>query len=265
MAIPYWLLRDEAYTPRPDRDAFIHRTTRSLLRALGALRRRTGGGSARGGPDARIGLASTFLVVLLVSLSRSTLFLATAGTLFLVILCFQRAETIRDVLSASLPAGLFVLAVALPSAFWGNTAGVVRLVLKVLICVGRVRFFSAVTEWRQITRSLAVCRVPDLFILVLDTTLRSIALLGEVSLALLDALRLRSVGSNREKTAALSGIAGTVFLKARELTEDMQAAMECRGFTGSYRMAREPRPRVRDCLPLLVVALLAGVFVVTGG
>jgi cobalt/nickel transport system permease protein len=192
------------------------------------------------------------------------LFLSCAGTLFLVVLSLHRGEVIRDVLKSSIAAGLFTLVIMLPSAFWGNAAGAARLTVKVLICAASVRFFSATTEWRRVTRALASYRVPDIFILVLDITLRSLALLGEHSLALLYALRLRSVGRNQAKTRALSGIAGTLFLRSRQMMEDMQAAMECRGFTGTYRTARAPGLRVFDCVPLLVGALVIGAFILMG-
>ena len=264
MAAPDWLLRDEAYAPRPDRDAFIDKSIHALLRLLGLLRRRTDDRGKRGRIDPRVALASTFTLILLVSLSRSSLFLACVGTLLLVVLSLHRGEIIWDVARSSLAAGLFTLAIMLPSAFWGNTAGAARLTVKVLISVASARFFSATVEWRNVTRALAAFRVPDLFILVLDITLRSLALLGGLSLSLLYALRLRSVGRNPAKTHALSGIAGTLFLRSQKTTEDMHAAMECRGFTGSYRTGRAARLRVLDCLPMALNGALICLFAFTG-
>jgi cobalt/nickel transport system permease protein len=260
VSTPDWLLRDEAYAPHPDRDVFIDKSLHRLLGLLAMLRRRAGDGHQRSRLDPRVGLASTLLLVLLVSLSRGTVFLACVATLLLVVLSLQRGKIIRDVVMSSVAAGVFTLAIMLPSVFWGNAAGAARLTVKVLICVASVRFFAATTEWRRVTRALASFRVPDIFILVLDITLRSLALLGELSLALLYALRLRSVGRNPAKTHALSGIAGTLFLKSRQMTEDMHAAMECRGFTGSYKTARTPRLRVFGLLALLVGALFIVAF-----
>ncbi|MGA2479868.1 MAG: energy-coupling factor transporter transmembrane component T [Spirochaetia bacterium] len=264
MSTPDWLLREESYTPRTDKDAFIDKSIHTLLRLLGLLRRRTDDRAKRGRIDPRVALASTFTLVLLVSLTRSSLFLACVGTFLLVVLSLHRGEIIRDVAQSSIAAGLFALAIMLPSAFWGNTAGAVRLTVKVLISVASVRFFSATMEWRNVTRALAAFRVPDLFILVLDITLSSLALLGKLSLTLLCTLRLRSVGRNPAKTHALSGIAGTLFLRSQQMTEDMHAAMECRCFTGSYRTGRAARLRALDCLPMALNGALIGLFVFTG-
>jgi cobalt/nickel transport system permease protein len=264
VAAPDWLLRDEAYAPRPDRDAFIDKSIHALMRLLGLLRRRTDDRGKQGRIDPRVGLTSTLLLILLVSLSRSTLFLSCVGTLLLVVVSLHRGEIIRDVAQSSIAAGLFTLAIMLPSAFWGNAAGAVRLTVKVLISVASVRLFSATTEWRRLTRALAFFRAPNIFILVLDITLRSLALLGELSLALLYALRLRSVGRNPAKTHALSGIAGTLFLRSQQMTVDMHAAMECRGFIGSYRTGHAPSLRVLDCLPMVLDGALVGLFLLTG-
>jgi cobalt/nickel transport system permease protein len=187
---PAWLLRDEAYAPRPDREAFIDGSIRSLLGLLAALRRRDGRGAptrsgawvlGQGAParaglagiDARVGLVSTLLFVLFVSLSRGNLFLACAATALLVILSLQRAEVLRDVLKTALAAGGFTLAVLLPSALTGNAFNAARLVVKVVACAACVRLYARLTEARRVTRALAAFRVPDVFILVLDTTLRS--------------------------------------------------------------------------------------------
>ena len=266
-AVPAWLLRDEAYAPRPDGEAFLARSTRALLAALAVLHRRDDGTAVARGlslVDGRVGLASAFLFVLLVSLSRGTLFLACASTGLLALLSLQKAAVIRDVLKTALAAGAFTLAVMLPSALGGNAANAVRLVAKVLACVACMRLFAAVTEPRRVTRALAAFRVPDIFILVLDTTLRSLALLGDLALSLLQALTLRSVGRNRDKGRALAGVAGTLFLRSHQMMGDMAAAMECRGFTGTYRTAAAPRLRPVDALPLLADCLLTAAFLLMG-
>jgi cobalt/nickel transport system permease protein len=81
---------------------------------------------------------------------------------------------------------------------------------------------------------LKIFFIPDIFIFVLDIAIKYILLLGEYTLNMLYALRLRSIGRNNNKYTSLSGIAGTMFTRSREMAEEMHAAMECRGFTGEY-------------------------------
>jgi cobalt/nickel transport system permease protein len=259
---PSWLLTREDYAPRLDRDAFVDRSIRAFLCLLGRLR--SHGSPTKDSIAPVLKLASTFLLVLLSALSRSLFFVSIIGTYLLVLLCFQRGERIASVFKTGLAAGAFAFAVLLPSAFMGNAAGAIMITMKVAVSTGFVKLLSSTTDWTAITGSLRFFRVPDLFILVLDIAVKYIALLGEHSLHMLYALKLRSVGNNPDKTASLSGIAGTIFLKSKAMAEDMYAAMECRGFTGEYRVCRRISLSFIDCVFLLADVLVVAAFVATG-
>ncbi|HEY9594802.1 MAG TPA: energy-coupling factor transporter transmembrane component T [Spirochaetia bacterium] len=262
MRTPVWLLRAEAYAPARGGDAFIGRSIRSFLGALARIRARTAGGGA--GIDARVGLVSTLLLIVLVSVSHRTAFIGLCGTALLVVLALQRAEAILDVVKAALAAGLFAAAILLPSALWGNPGGAIIISVKVLVCVGAVRLLSATTEWRLLLRAFGAFRVPNVFVLVLDLALRFIVLLDSLALEMLWALRLRSVGRSRDGTRPLSGIVGTLFLKSRALGDQTYAAMECRCFTGSYRAGRMPPLRAVDWAVVAADAGLAACFAFLG-
>jgi cobalt/nickel transport system permease protein len=210
-------------------------------------------------------LLSSFLLILLVSLARSPSFLAVAGTYELVLLSLQSGRRIAKVLKASLVAALFALVIFLPSAFWGNWPGVLFLAAKVLLSVAAAALVSATTGWSAISLGLSGLRVPDLFVLVLDLAIKYISLLGGLVLDLLYALKLRSVGRNRDKRSSLSGVAGTVFLKSREAAEEMYAAMECRGFTGSYRGGQRGRLGLPDLGFIAADLLLVALFLYLSG
>jgi cobalt/nickel transport system permease protein len=261
---PRWLLEEQAYIPRPDRDAFIDKSIRALLRLLSRIHSRDAREAKRAAVDARMKLLSLLVLIVLVSLSRATLFVPLVASLLLALLASRHAEVIRDVLKVSLAATGFTVLILLPSAFWGNAEGAVRIVLKVFVCTTATRLLSATMEWSAMTRAMAGVRVPDLLVLVLDVTVLYLWLLGRVSLALLHALRLRSVGRNRRKTAALSGVAGILFLKSRGMAEDLYAAMECRGFAGTYRTGRAAGIRLADAAVLAADALLVASFVALG-
>lgn len=153
---------------------------------------------------------------------------------------FLPARLVARVLKKALVAGAFAFVIFLPSALWGNWSMVLLVTEKVLIAVALVALLSATTGWPAISRGLAAFRVPDLFILVLDITIRYIGLLGGLALEMLRALKLRSVGRNDGKTASLASIAGTTFLRSKEAAEEMYQAMECRCFSGTYRSSRRP-------------------------
>ncbi|HNX60785.1 MAG TPA: energy-coupling factor transporter transmembrane component T, partial [Spirochaetota bacterium] len=146
-------------------------------------------------------------------------------------------------------AAVFSFAVLLSSVFFNGYNGwnlCIFISVKVFMSVMSVKILSATTRWDSITRALRIAPVPDIFILVLDISLRYIVMLGELTLDMFIALKLRSIGRNRAKNRALGGVAGSIFLFSRAMAEDMYAAMTCRGFTGTYRIRRGIRPRPVD-------------------
>ena len=260
MPVPEWLLKDERYVPRTDREAFLNRSILSFLSVLSKGRPRGGKEEGQGRMEPLVKILSVFTVLLLIALTRSPFFLAMAGTGLLVILALQSGKRIAIVLKTSLAVAVFTVLILLPSAFWGHGSSLVLITAKVLISVTSVKLVSVTTEWASISGAFKRLGAPDLFILVFDIALKYITLLGEFALAMLYALKLRSVGMNAGKTASLSGIAGTLFLKSKEMAEEMYAAMECRGFTGKYRASGSLRLGLGDVALGTAVTLLAVAF-----
>ena len=258
--IPDWLQKKEEYVVISDRDAFIERSILAFLRLLSRFRLPAVRTEKRAGINARVGLVSTVLLILLLSLSRDVPFLGYAGALLLAILSFQQGALILRILKMSIPIAMFTFLVMLPSAFGGNAAGVIVISLKVFFSVIAMRLFVESEGWESTLSALRVFFLPRLFILVLDITSRYLVLLGEHSLQMLYALKLRSVGRNALKTVSLGGIAGTLFLKSRQMAEDTYAAMECRCFTGSYSARRGAGLSAVDLIPLALGAVTVFVF-----
>jgi cobalt/nickel transport system permease protein len=261
--VPVWLLQDERYAPRRDKDAFLDRSILSFLAVLAKGRTRAGKEEGQARTEPLVKVLSVFSVILLISLARSPLFLALAGTGLLVVLALQSGRLIATVLKTGLAVAAFTVLILLPSVLWGRGSSAAMITVKVFLSVTSVKLVSATTEWASISGAFKRLRAPDLFILVFDIALKYISLLGEFALAMLYALKLRSVGRNTSKTASLAGIAGTLFLKSKEMAEDMYGAMECRGFTGEYRAAGRWRLGFRDCLLGGATGLLAVAFFLT--
>jgi cobalt/nickel transport system permease protein len=249
--MPEWLLKEENYTPPADRDFFINRSILSLLKVLSRIKAQGARTEGRYSVQAVFKVFFTFLLIVLLSLSRSLAFLAVAITYLLFVLSFLPAKEILKVLKICLLATAFSFIILLPAAFWGNYYSMIMIPVKVWATIMAVNLLSCSTRWDYITGALKRFHVPDLFIFVLDITIKYILLLGEFSVEMLYALKLRSVGQNKSKQTALSGIAGTMFLKSHEMAEDLHAAMECRGFTGEYHVSRAFRFRPADLLYIL--------------
>lgn len=184
---------------------------------------------------------SVLLAVALISISRYPAFTAACATALLVLLATQPARIIARVLGGAIAASAFACLVLLPSMLLGNVGNALLLCAKTFCTVALVTTLAAWTRWESLFEALSLFRVPDLLILILDITLKYIVLLGEHAFSLLEALKLRSVGRNRDKRRSLSGVAGALFLRSTEAARTLHQAMECRAFTGSYAARRKIR------------------------
>lgn len=258
-SLPPWLRRVDQVPARVDSDRFLDRSLRAVSGTLAALRRAAASPPIPAG-DAAARLGSTLLAVILVSSTRSPAFLGAYATVLAVLLATRKAGTIGLVLKGALGATGFAALVLLPSLAAGAGATAALLCAKTFCTVATVALLAAETRWESLFSALSLVRVPDLAILILDLTLRYVTVLGEYTLKLLEALKLRSVGRVRRKGRALSGIVGTLFLRSAEAARALHQAMECRCFTGSYSARRRLRFRKGTALMLGLDAVLAFLF-----
>ena len=231
--LPEWALQEENYKPNGDRDHFITRSLLRIMQILRALRYQSRRKNLTN--VSAIGAFGFILVIVILCTSAHTLnFLLCVLALELVLMCLLDGRTIRQLLQNSIMMSIFSALFVLPAYFLGNRAILILLPFKTFLTVTALGLLITFFRWNQITGTLKYFHIPTIVIFVLDTTLRYIVLLGEISRDMLIALKLRSVGKNREKKIAVSGILGNVFLKSREMSEEMYQAMCCRCFTGEY-------------------------------
>lgn len=234
--MPEWLLKKDNYIPLKDKNAFIDKSILSIFKVLSRFRQQTRLGSARFGINPLTKLISTLTLIIFVSLSRNFHFILIVNVFILVLINFLSIREIKYVVKASFAAAIFTFVILLPSIFLGYGNNTLMITLKVLISVASVSILTCTTHWNELIIALKIFRIPDMFIFVLDITIKYIIILGEFSLSMIYALKLRSVGRNDNKNTALSGIVGTMFIKSKEMAEEMYGAMESRGFTGTYKV-----------------------------
>lgn len=258
--MPEWLLKDENYIPQSDKDTFVNKSILSLLNILSRIRTQSGYKTERFHVSAVLKVAFTLLLILLLSVSRSFTFIFIVNVYLVFVLSMMRADEIIKILRASFIIALFTFVILIPAAFWGNYYSIIMITPKVFATVTAVNILSHSTQWNSITSALKTFFIPDIFILVLDITIKYIALLGEFSLNMLYSLKLRSVGKNKNKYTSISGISGIMFIKSKEMSEDMYAAMECRGFTGEYRVCKKFKFTFADFIYIMINAIIMFAF-----
>lgn len=262
--MPEWLFKNENYIPQSDKDTFINKSILSLLSILSRIRTQSGYKTEKFNVSAVLKVAFTILVIALLSISRSFTFIIIVNVYILLVLSLMRADEILKILRMGFIVAAFTFIILMPSAFWGNYYSMIMITPKVFATVMAVNILSHSTQWNSITSALKTFFVPDIFILVLDITIKYIMLLGEFSLNMLYSLKLRSVGKNKNKYTSLSGIAGTMFIKSKEMAEDMYSAMECRGYTGEYRIYKKFKFTFADFIYIIINGVIIFAFIYLG-
>ena len=258
--LPSWMCESEAYEPNIDKDGFITKSAQAILGVLAKLKWNAGK-DRRFSASPSLKLCYTFLFILLTACSKNYLFslIMVAGTI--LALASYPASAMKLILSVTIGAVLFYIFILLPAVFMGNPQILLTIGTKVFLSVTLIGMLSAGTAWNKLTASLRAFHIPDIFIFTLDITLKYIAVLGEICMEILTSLRLRSIGQNKKKAKAFSGILGISFLKSREMADEMYAAMCCRGFVGEYKTGRKYAFRKQDIFYIFSMIAVVGLFV----
>lgn len=234
--LPEWLLINENYIPLADKDTFVNKSILSVFKVISRIKKQDSQGLTRSRIHVPLHVFGTFLLIILVSLTRSFIFVIIVNVWLLAVLSMTDSDRMVRILKMSTGVTLCTAVVMLPAFISGNTYSSVMITTKVFGTITAMGLLSHSAKWSALTEALKKFFMPDIFIFILDITIKYIYLLGELSLNMFYALKLRSVGKNRSKYSSMAGIAGSVFLQSKELAEEMYHAMECRGFTGEYHI-----------------------------
>ena len=251
--LPDWMCSGETYVPSKDKEAFLTKSTKSVLSVLAKMRFYEGkDGKFSATPSLK--LFYTLLYIVLTACSGNYLFTLIMCAAVTVRLAFFSAKAIRQILRGTAGAVLFSILILLPSVFMGTPQTLMNITSRVYVSVTLVGILSSGTSWNKLTGSMRTFRLPSIFIFTLDITLKYISVLGEMCAAILTSVRLMSVGKNPQKAKALSGVLGISFLKSGEMAEEMHTAMCCRGFTGEYKKKQKYTLCAADIFSTFIMA-----------
>jgi len=257
-------VKPQAYEPPSDRDSYITQSILSMSSVLARLRL-DDGASTPFSPSAPTKLLICLATILLVSLSRNYLFVVVVLAVVLVRAAALPSSALRRVAATACSAALLAMLIMAPAALLGQPRAGLTMATKALVTTAIVMECALTTPFSQLTGALRSFRIPSLFILTLDLALRSIVRLGEVALEVLTALRLRSIGHNRDKVASIGGVGGVVLIKAAKSSQATHDAMRCRGFEGEYDVAQSVKFGWVDAIWIALVALLFALFLYLQG
>ncbi len=257
--IPEWMMTQNSYSPRKDREGFLSRTLLGILKLFRHFHVEKNEKLSQ----VRAGFRTLLVIgiIVLTSLSRNPVFCGAVAAGFLLYLSSSKIDVLKRTLGTAVSAAFFTALIMLPAFLLYKSDSIITITGKVFLSTGIVSLYAQITPWNKITGALRFVKIPEFIIFILDLTIHYILILGNCAYEMLSALKLRSVGRNMNKQGSFSGILGSVFLKSIEITKETQEAMECRLFDGSYRFS-ETRIRGTDFLPLLILVLYLGLFII---
>ena len=171
-----WLFREDEYVVKEDKDKFINNSIFSVLKILSRIRR-DGIENLNYGVyvlNPVVKLFFSLLSIVLVSVSRNPIYLAAITVGAFVGVLFLKTKHIRRVVTLATVSMLFTTIMLIPSIVTGNLVNSAMIIVKVLITISIINILSYSTKWDNIARALRLFFVPDIFILVLEITLKYI-------------------------------------------------------------------------------------------
>ena len=232
--IPKWLSEKDNYIPKEEKNLYIEKSIFSFIKTISIIRQNKSQDKLLYLINPNLKVISTILNIALISISRSFVYLLIMDVYVFGNLMLMQKKSRKRIFIRSLIFPIISLIALIPSMFYGNVYNSLLLFQKIIITIIMMNLLAHNTKWSEISKSLKLFQIPDIFIWIMDITIKYIVLLGEYSIDLLYALKLRSVGKTSNKYDSITGIIGNLFIKSYKMSEEMSQAMECRGFTGEY-------------------------------
>lgn len=258
--VPEWLSEKDNYIPKEEKNLYIEKSIFSLIKIISIIRQNKNQDKLVYSINPTVKVASIIVMILCISISRSFIYLLIIDIYVLINLFFMEKKSRKMILFKSFMFPLITLIALIPSMFYGNIYNSLLLFQKLIITILIMNLLSHNTKWSEISKSLKLIFIPDIFIWIMDITIKYIVLLGEHSINLLNALKLRSIGITYNKYNSLTGVMGNLFIKSYKMSEEMFHAMECRGFIGEYTTKVNLKLKKMDYVYLAINILLVSLF-----
>lgn len=267
------VFRARAPNPKRQRASFLEKTMSGFIRATqhaifaedlarsdGLLQRF----------DPRVKLTGTLALIVACVASRRLIVLA-ALLLFACLLAFLSHVPLKTLLVRVWLAVLgFTGLIALPAIFltpgvmlarvpvvdWPITVQGLRTAAFLILRAETAGTYSLLlilcTPWIRVLKSLRFFRVPALFVLIVGMSYRYLFLLLQIAEEMFEARRARLVGvlQPSERRRLLAGTAGVLLDKSLQLSSEVHAAMQARGYRGEVHLLEDIRMLPADWLRL---------------
>lgn len=260
--IPDWMISSENYMPVKQKSTFLQKNKTHLFYLLSlfsnddhikyqSLRIQ----------NSFIQLLTTFILILLVSLSRNLSYIWIIYMYQFLLIALLPKSILLNILKR-IPINLFfILLFILPSLFLTTELTIIFFIVKTTLILTIISYFINTNTFFSIIVILKKYHFPDIIIFIIDITIKYLKILSESLYSMTSAMELRSVGTNKHQYLSLANIFGNLYLKTKSMSVDMYDAMESRGFTGNYHFSYVKQPiHSIDIIQILITIFFITLF-----
>lgn len=259
--IPEWLSVNDNYVPKEEKNIYIEKSIFSLIKIISIIRQNKNQNKLIYSINPTLKVISTLVMILCVCISRRFSYLIAVDIYVLINLFLMEKKLRKMILINSFIFPIITIIALIPSMVYGNIYNSILLFQKLIITILLINLLSHNTKWSEMSKSLKLLFIPDIFIWIMDISIKYIVILGEHSVNLLNALKLRAIGITSDRYKSLTGIMGNLFIKSYKMSEEMSYAMECRGFVGEYTTKVNLKLKKIDYVYLAINMLLVSLFI----
>jgi cobalt/nickel transport system permease protein len=158
----------------------------------------------------------------------------------------------------------------LPWTGWAMTAEGIWSAARLLLRVETAATFAVLlilcTEWTRVLKALRFFHVPVVVVVILGMTYRYLFLLLKTAQEMFESRQSRLVGplEGADGRRIASGTVGVLLTRSFQLSAEVHAAMQSRGFHGEVHLLEDLKVQARDWLHLACFAGIAAAAVLLG-
>lgn len=238
---------------------FLGKNLNTLSKMLDKIRFTRNEASEKNSPYIR--LLEFMILTIVISLSKNLIFLWITSLFFLSKLALFKGSTIISVVKRLFILCLLSFVFILPGVIFANNVNPSLFLFRVGVNLLNLSIFSAATPFPSLVKALRQLGMPMLFVQTMDICYKYIYVLGNVTVSIIEAVKLRCIGMKEDKRL-VGAIIGQLYLSTDRYTRELYEAMVLRGYNLNNLRKKRLSFNRYDLLSVLRTVVLLIVFIV---
>ena len=206
-------------------------------------------------------LLEFMILTIVISLSKNLIFLWITSLFFLSKLALFKGSTIISVVKRLFILCLLSFVFILPGVIFADNVNPSLFLFRVGVNLLNLSIFSASTPFPSFVKALRQLGMPMLFVQTMDICYKYIYVLGNVTVSIIEAVKLRCIGMKEDKRL-VGAIIGQLYLSTDRYTRELYEAMVLRGYNLNNLRKKRLSFNRYDLLSVLRTVVLLMIFIV---